>query len=82
MNDEERLALTPTDDIIKELGNRYEHFVFSGMQTAIGGKDKILTTRKWQGNSATCIGLAHMLTNVIYDDHQGRNELNSKDPYP
>ena len=73
------LSLVPIDDIISELSNRYEHFVFSGMQIGIGGKDKILTLRKWFGNTATCIGLASMLTDAIYSVHRDDNELEEKD---
>lgn len=78
MND---LSLVSIDNIITELSNRYEHFIFSGMQTGIGGKDKILTTRKWGGNSATCVGLASMLAGVISSDHLSRNELTKPDSY-
>jgi hypothetical protein len=73
------LDLVLLEDLLKELDSRFEHWVFSGMQTGIGGKDKILTIRKWNGNSVTCHGLAGMLQNAIYSEHMKKNELEKED---
>lgn len=76
------LSLVPVDVLIDELDKRFCHFVFSGCQV-LSGKEgskedsKIFTMRKWNGNSATCIGLCGMLQVVITDAHLQSNKLDS-----
>ena len=76
------LELILLDDLITELGNRFEHFVFSSMQTKIGGEDKILTFRKWKGNPATCCGLCSQLQIVITNKQLEENELTEDNQLP
>ena len=71
----DNLDLIPLNDLLEALNRRFEHWIFSGIQTAIGGKDKILTVRKWNGNNATCSGLASMLQGAIYQKNMEENEL-------
>jgi len=61
------LSLISTDELIEALSVRYDAFIFCGQQVGMGGPDKIVTTRKWQGNSATCAGLASQIQIAVYD---------------
>lgn len=77
------LSLIPTEQLIDELDKRFCHFVFSGCQVLTGKEgskeeSKIFTMRKWNGNSATCIGLCGMLQVVITDAHLNKNELDGE----
>lgn len=69
------LSLIPLQDIIKELDSRFEHWIFSGIQTHIGKDNNVFTVRKWNGNSATCSGLASMIQITIFNNHMDGNEL-------
>jgi len=73
------LSLIPLNDIIKELDNRFEHWIFSGIQTHIGKDDNVFTVRQWNGNSATCSGLASMIQITIFNNHMDKNELKDVD---
>ena len=62
------INLIPEDDLIKELFNRYEHAIFAGAKTGYKTKDSVTYTHKYDGNSATCAGLAFQLATKITDD--------------
>lgn len=77
---ENDLSLVPYEDLLKELDNRFEHWVFSGVKIGLGGQNgvgNILTVRKWSGNSATCSGLASMMPVAIYDSQMQDDEGDS-----
>ena len=61
------LDLISSDDLIKELEERFEHFVFSGMRTKVG-KYSITSYRRWNGNDTTCLGLCSELQHDINVD--------------
>ena len=64
------LSLVSIEDIVDELKNRYDHFVFSGIKELDKDRNgRLFTERKWHGNSAACCGLCHQLQQVITNQH-------------
>ncbi len=61
----DELGIIPTEDLIQELGKRFEHWVFAGIQTGYEGHDKARTKRHFDGNMATCAGLCTLLQTMI-----------------
>ena len=66
----EDLKLISTDDLLAELGSRFDHWVFSGGQIGIHGKDNIRTIRRYRGNYLECIGLSRLIERVVIDDFE------------
>lgn len=69
------LTLVSLDDLMFELDRRFDHWIFSGAMLRSEGTGgaradgKILTVRKWRGNSATCAGLASQIQIPIFEQH-------------
>ena len=61
------LSLVSMSEILEEINKRYDMWIFSGLQLRKGSGNDILTSRKWGGNSATCMGLASQMQIAIYD---------------
>ena len=59
------ITFLSTDELLSEVFNRFEHCIFSGLNTR---RENILTKRKYKGNSDTCIGLAYKVQNWIVND--------------
>lgn len=76
MND---IKLLPTDDLINELLERFDHALFTGMQININSQGEHITVRKWKGNYATTAGLAsqviHRINNVAYEEGRDADGL-------
>jgi len=72
----EDLSLVPTDDLMSEVLSRFDHAAFIGMAcNYTSGKDGSLHyySRRWVGNSHTCVGLLTDLQSVILantDEHK------------
>jgi hypothetical protein len=69
------LSLVSIDDIFKEIDRRFDMWVYAGIQIRDRKEQSVLTVRKWQGNSATCAGLASQLQIAIYDTHVEKDEI-------
>lgn len=54
------LAWASTDDLLKEMMNRFEHAVFCGLKPAEDDGHPI--TGHWHGNAITCVGLANAIS--------------------
>lgn len=70
------IQLIPTDDLIIEILNRFDHSVFTGMRVGLHGGD-CYTARRWKGNKATCSGLcsqAQYMINKVADDTEEKLE--------
>ena len=52
------LELIPTDELIEELLDRYDHAVFNGYRTGTKGEGSSEKDIYWHGNTVTCQGLA------------------------
>lgn len=63
-----------TDELINEVFNRYDHVIFTGIRDGYDGKDTIRKTRRYKGNSETCIGLCERMSIVIHDDESDRED--------
>ena len=59
-----------TDDLIKEIGNRFEDWIFSGRQSKIKSKEDTLTVRKYRGDLTVCSGLSSQMSKLINDDFE------------
>ena len=75
------IKLITTDDLIKELLNRFDHAVFAGCRVkelgkgVDGTKGDIQTLRRWFGNSYTCAGLSSSLQRTILKDFSDREDV-------
>jgi hypothetical protein len=56
MND---IELVATDELLKELLNRFEHAVFCGLKAQINEEQDAVG--QWHGNALTCVGLAQAI---------------------
>ena len=63
------LQLTSTDDIVKELTQRFDHCAFVGMRIRDEKKEFEELTRRFNGNHHTCIGLCKDLEDYILGDY-------------
>lgn len=52
------LQLAQTDDLVKELASRYEHFVFAGLKAASNEQEGSIRSWRYAGNTEACQGLA------------------------
>lgn len=72
---ENDLSLVPYEELLKELDNRFEHWVFSGAKNInSSGGIKSMTVRRWGGNSMICSGLASMMSVAVYDESMENDE--------
>ena len=69
------LQLAQTDDLVKELASRYEHFVFAGLKHAINDADGRVRSWRYAGNTETCQGLACGLIAHIQQDADANEEV-------
>ena len=81
---EEDLKLLSTDDLLAELGSRFDHWVFSGGQIGIQGKNNMRTVRRYGGHYLECIGLARLVERVVIDDFEstGQKPIGEGDDVP
>ncbi len=71
------LSLASTEDLKLELLNRYDHAGFVGMKVMLDspdpkGESPVNVSRRWVGNTHTCIGLLEDLKMMILEDNQRR----------
>lgn len=73
------IELIPSEDLIMELMNRFDHAVFAGMKVDATPDKKSFTARKWKGNSATCSGMAFQIAcrihNVSEEEDENTDEM-------
>lgn len=70
------LKLTPTKDLIDELGSRFEHYIFGGIQTNVGKKDNMISTRRYAGCFTMCKGLCSEITHCLnLDDDKNFDKI-------
>lgn len=64
------LALTPTDDLIKELLARYDHAIFAGLKNRPTEELPHATLRSWRyvGNEHICTSLGHKMMQVCHEN--------------
>ena len=60
------LELMSTDDIVEELTNRFDHYVFSGLKVC-DVKGNVLI-REWSGDEFTVRGLAMEIIQRVEDE--------------
>lgn len=79
------LSLVPTDDLLKEFINRFDHAVFMGIRLAndVTSKEEcgIYSCREWVGNSYTCVGLCASLSRNILNRYDEKENEISKDDF-
>lgn len=63
----EDLNLIPTDDLLREVSNRFEHFVFAGYASNAG---KNYTRRIYKGNFVVCCGLCDTVKSIVLSDFE------------
>lgn len=63
------IELISTEDLIKELMNRNEHLIISGIKYLNEKEQQSLYWSRWKGNNATCQGLCSRLQYIINDAH-------------
>jgi len=66
----EDLKLISTDDLLAELGSRFDHWVFGGGQVGVQGQNNVRTIRRYNGHYFYCIGLARLVERVVIDDFE------------
>ncbi|MHC4300525.1 MAG: hypothetical protein ACYS7Y_24885 [Planctomycetota bacterium] len=66
------LEFTTTDELLDELGKRFDHAMFVGMTDTT---DKVVTTtRRWRGNHHTVVGLCADVQKLVLEDfHESTN---------
>ena len=69
------LQLAQTDDLVKELASRYQHFVFAGLKAAANEADGNIRSWRYAGNTETCQGLACGLIAHIQQDADANEEV-------
>jgi hypothetical protein len=65
--------LISTEDLIKELYNRFDDVIIAGLRIGYEGK-KDIVIRHWKGSLTTCAGLASQIQHCV-------NEQQLKDTY-
>jgi len=67
------LSLVPLEDLLDEVFSRFDGFICMGVQK--GTKlNRDTYFRRWDGGSATCLGLCDLLHNVIKADYNKNKE--------
>lgn len=66
------LELAQTEELLEELGNRYDHVIFMGVANRT--KTEIGVGRRWSGDVHVCIGLAYDIAHHIMTDYRPREE--------
>ena len=68
------LSLIPLDDLLNEVSNRFDGFIYMGVQS--NTKSNLDTYhRSWAGGSATCLGLCDLLHGIIEKDYDTNKEI-------
>lgn len=68
------LSVYPTDDLLTELSERCESFVFMGEVKGIKTKD-IMTIYRFKGNNFICSGFTSALDGYIMHDYHKKTHL-------
>ena len=68
------LEFVLTEDLIEELGNRHEHWIFAGIKTNVKNKDDMVTLKRYSGNYTVCSGLASQMQFLINHDQDDEAE--------
>lgn len=69
----DNIQLIPTEELLKELLNRFDHAIFMGIKVYKEQGGEITSVRRWIGNSYTCCGLCESIKRSIL------NEFDSKE---
>ena len=76
------LSLVSIDDLLKEVGIRFDHFVFTGCQIRQkkqDGSGVVVSKRQWFGNNATCLGLMKQMEFLMCDAYFDEESLEDED---
>lgn len=66
------INLCSTNELLEELLSRFDHCVFAALKCR--DNQTLMTKRKFKGNSDTCIGLAHKIQQLIYEDWKSKEK--------
>lgn len=66
------IKLISTEELLYELGSRFDSWIFAGQRVGIKSRDNVRTTRRYssEADHATCLGLCLQMTNVINQDFE------------
>ena len=63
-----KLQLTSTEELINELEDRFDHYIFAGVQEGVSSGDEIL--REWAGCPIMCKGLSLEIIKFIDEEEE------------
>lgn len=75
------VEIIPTEVLLKELQNRFDHLIVSGRRKALKNEGGSITVERWKGDYSICIGLCSQMSygiNIIRLNNSKQADINNE----